>query len=133
MSIENTLKILRDARALLAEHYVPWTTDDGRGGHCQLGCLWEAWSWNPCLKQFTEPNGCVERAARALHPELAGCSMERSDGLGRECFDHFDQFPAVYVNNQLGKEAILRVYDAAILDLEIAAAFSAVEKVPVAS
>lgn len=117
------LERLKAARALLATAYVPWTRSDGHGGHCQLGCLAKAGVLGDV--QESPEHLKVADICRALFPELRGATARRlANGMYKEAFD---DFPAVYVNNHLGKEAILRAYDAAILDLEIAAATMPVE------
>lgn len=111
------LERLKAARALLATAYVPWTTDDGRGGHCQWGCLQQV----GVRSLYSPEHKQIEEACRALFPELRGRSARRP--LAGICeLEKFDEAPAIFVNNHVGKEAILRAYDAAILDLEIAEA-----------
>ncbi len=113
--IEGVLERTKVAREMLANCWVPWTTNDGRGGHCQIGCLIRAFYWRP---GYETASRAVREAALRLHRDLAGARRPRPD-CG--CPDDFNSDPAVFVNNQLGKEAILAVYDEAILQLEVAA------------
>jgi len=61
----------------------------------------------------------VASAARRLHPELDGM-IARRQVHGSFDLDFFDLAPAVYINNHLGKGAILSVYDDEIARLEVA-------------
>ncbi len=113
--IEGVLARTKVAREMLANCWVPWSTDDGEGGHCQIGCLIRAFNWGT---GYATASRAVREAAFRLHQDLAGARRPRPDC---SCPDDFNSDPAIFVNNQLGKEAILAVYDEAILQLEVAA------------
>ncbi len=117
MSKSEMLDVVRRARELLARTWVPGIrhTDyiygvvpTEHGGHCHLGCLEVVRridSGN--LDPFEDPiSRLLDEVAVRLRPESA---IGSRFGL-----------PAVYVNNVLGRDAIVAVYDAAIEDLELA-------------
>ncbi len=120
MTKQQTLLMLESARDLLAASYIPWSLDNGRGGHCQAGCLSlvvrkavpESSSY---WVSFNSAYLLLEVAARRLHPEAAGASAHRPGGG----LDYFDFSPPIYVNNHMGKDSILEVYDVAIADLAV--------------
>lgn len=103
------LEKLMAVREMLSRVWIPWATSDGRGGHCQLGCLMRLDAWDLC--------GLIDAAALRLHPDLKGATYVRP-GCTHEY--EFESAPAIFVNNSLGKEAILAVYDDAIAQLEVA-------------
>ncbi len=106
--LELDLDAIRAARDLLDQTYVKWIGDDGKGGHCAVGCLIAT---NGALHHHPFLNDL----AREMYPEHTGKRMPRAFG-GYP--DVFDQSPLVYVNNQLGKEATLALFDRRIADLE---------------
>jgi hypothetical protein len=129
--MKDLLQALREARALLETSYIKWMATDYQGGHCAIGCLQIAARFHVV---FVEAMKLTNEAARRLHPELKGAEAPRlevffevKDGqyvrgvTGRlSCLmDRFDEIPAVFVNNHLGKEAILEVMDDAILHEEL--------------
>lgn len=114
------LEGIKKARAILADHYVPWITDDGKGGHCAAGALSVAFDKEIYGKVPYPAQTVITETARALHPELAGMVARRPSDSSFVGHDSFDEWPFVYVNNHLGKEAILRVFDVAILEAELA-------------
>lgn len=148
MTTSKMLTIIREARQLLSERWIPWVAGDGKGGHCHVGCLWvaagvQALGFNSLRHRpryiipegdlseeppgyvdiaedlSEEPRRYVDDVARDLHPELIGCRAARTRPFGTS--DDFDRTPGLFVNNHLGKEAILAVYDEAIARLEVAA------------
>lgn len=119
MDKQDMLTKLKAARALLAEHWIPWKTSDSKGGHCHLGCVgiafggaYQDWIDFPAVRYI------LDAAAKRLHPELIGEQRRREGCHG--LMDHFHLTPAVFVNNHLGKDAILAVYDDVISALEVA-------------
>lgn len=119
MNKQEMLEKLTAARAILAEHWIPWKTSDFNGGHCHLGCVgiafgggYQNWIDFPAVVII------LDEAAKRLHPELMG-EQRRREGC-RGLMDHFHKTPAVFVNNHLGKEAVLAVYDDVIAALEVA-------------
>jgi hypothetical protein len=74
------------------------------------------------VEKFLNPH------AVALHPDLIGTVQKRPPSWDRDCpeneyFDsYFDSCPLQFVNNFTDKETTLRVFDSAILSLEIATA-----------
>lgn len=125
MTKKQILETIKSARVWLAKHYVPWTREDANGDGCQLGALHHAMGRPTCRY---EANLIVDRfekdhiapVARRMHPELTGQKRPRLPG-GFYTLDDFEYSPAVFVNNQLGKEAILAVYEEAIAQYEVAA------------
>jgi len=124
--MKSELEVLRDARELLAQCYVKWTVDDDAGGHCAMGCVNLARVGYASVAPVKGDNALdlVNRACERLHPELQGKRaprMEYYDGIFMDCGheDFFDTHPMVFVNNQLGKEAILACFDDAILHEEM--------------
>lgn len=118
-----TLEILRESRDLLDKSYVKWISDDGHGGHCALGAIGAVLDRAHYQTHLTFFN-LLDTTATILHPELLGETRERLDGCG---IDDFNVSPTVFLNNHVGKEAALAVFDAAILDEELKEA-TAVEK-----
>ncbi len=120
MTRAKVLGVLKQARALLEERYVAnrliCPTLPGQPRYCQAGCLGVVLRNDPYLVRY--PSGeeedvfmLVEESARRLYP------WQRHSDPG-----HQPRYPntAVAVNNRLGKEAILAVYDDAIAQLEVA-------------
>lgn len=117
------LTVLEKTREMLSWAYIPWKKWDSLGGYCQLGCYEKTCKdlaaekvvirYVPYVPTWAEGSAMkeIEQAAICLHPQLVGAFAVRLDGAGQ---DDFNDAPAVYVNNHLGKEAILRVYDEAI-------------------
>lgn len=117
-SDKSDLEILKEARTLLDAHYVKWTSDDGLGGHCAIGCFNLAASGCATVSYGHVNNtwGAVNRSAKRLHPELVG-QVRKRFLFGN--VDIFDEQPAIFVNNQLDKAAILAVFDDAIGNEEL--------------
>lgn len=105
------LEILQSARNLLKDHYIPWYQYKD-GGYCAVGAILHF-----DRGQFYQIVDLTNSVATKLHPELRGCIKPRLDNSCGVA-DHFDSNPTVFVNNQLGKEAILEVFDKAIETLE---------------
>ena len=119
---------LQAVRAELEKHYVPLVLDErkdtlrnysGTGeGCCVQGAVYRT---NTSTYDYKIMD-VLHNSARELFPGLHGATRHRSLSVpdGREVDgtdnweDCFNMFPAVYVNNHLGKEAILRVIDHAI-------------------
>ncbi len=124
MKIEEQIELLQQARDLLRETYVPWTSDDKKGGHCHIGCLIAVYAkvnnvmpW--VLSGVGGLDKVVDDVARRMYPDLTGArALRKVKSKHGTVHDFFDIWPAVYVNNQLGKEAILGVYDEAIRSLK---------------
>lgn len=117
--MKSDLQILKEARDILYRSYIKWRTSDDQGGYCAQGAInmarfgdpddfSSAWNQLPMVSM-------VERAANRLYPELSGATAIRPDGR----MDKFDFCPIVYVNNQLGKKAVLAVFDDAIQHEEL--------------
>jgi hypothetical protein len=136
MTNEKLAAFLQEVRDLLAVAWIPWKMFDFNGGHCQYGCALAVLEKTDILFDFAGAMDYVDRTAQLLHPELRGAVAKRDDS--RFAKDKFNSTPAVYVNNHLGKDAILAVYDAAIaslrapvndpVDAEVAALCGAVER-----
>ncbi len=124
MSKSEMLDVVRRARELLARAWVAGTrhtdwsisssevpADYARGQHCHLGCLEVVQKIRPYGLNCDEDQTAVylNAVARRLHP------LVDTVVTGAHRFH-----PAVYVNNVLGRDAIVAVYDAAIEDLELA-------------
>lgn len=112
--MKTVIENLRAMRDMLAVCYVPWTTDDQKGGHCAAGVIQKV--VNGCYTpEFHIFFGLLNGAAQRCHPALKGVAVERPaefQFIGKA--DMFDLSPAIYVNNHLGKDAILAVFDDAI-------------------
>jgi hypothetical protein len=125
----DVLGVLQHARAILATNYCKWTNDDGHGNHCASGAIRVASSHVfYCLDILAITNDSAIR----LHPELKGAGSRRLNLVNGELLDigltdWFDDCPTVYVNNQLGQQAILEVFDDAIANLEVARLCAQVE------
>jgi hypothetical protein len=110
-----TLTILRAARNLLDKSYIKWNPDDGKGGHCAIGAICKVALH---MGYYTTPiRELIDAECIALHPELVGKVAPRENTVFYG--DTFSLNPTVYVNNQLGKAAILAVFDSCILNLEL--------------
>ncbi len=106
------LTTLKRAREILAETYCAWWSDHPDGvRHCAGGAV-DAAGGNAYRSL-----SYLAQTARAIRPELHGKTGKRLEN-GNWC-DNFDMNPVVFINNQLGKAAILQVFDAAILEAEI--------------
>ncbi len=115
-NLHETLDILKRARAILEANYIRWAVSNGAGGYCAIGALGVAGHSNPWHFDRSEPEYvAICEAATALHPELAGAVRDRPDGAS----DRFDDCPIIFVNNHLGKESTLRVWDVTIAELEL--------------
>lgn len=102
-----TVRYLNAARKFLEAGFIRWIMEDGKGGYCATGALMKAAA---SYRQFNELVQITNGAARELFPSCTNTSKPRRDGR----FESFDYFPTVFVNNHLGKKAILRVFDRAI-------------------
>jgi hypothetical protein len=79
MKVTNSemLDKLKQARALLERTYVPWTVDDGKGGHCHLGCVGITEfgkSTGSAIHGFTQSRllPIVDEVCRRLYSEWSG-------------------------------------------------------------
>ena len=119
------IEMLQCVRKELEAHYVPLVYDERDGyrnysgtgeGCCVLGALGRC--------HAMELRRSLDKLAVKLHEELIGVSRQRllaipsgATPLGlsdKEGSDSFNENPALYVNNHLGKAAILAVIDEAI-------------------
>jgi hypothetical protein len=126
-------ELLQAVRRELEAHYVPLVLDErqdarnysGTGeGCCVMGALRRVTrrvDWGTII----DIRGAIRASAGELFKELEGTQRHRSLALplgvtpgdydGSKCsIDDFSIDPATYVNNHLGKEAILSVIDHAI-------------------
>lgn len=113
MNDTQILEQLRAARELLATRYVKEAQDDGKGGHCALGCIAVGLGRVYAYPNEADAAGAIallNSNAMALHPEIN--------------FNRWQSAPIVQVNNRTNKESTLAVFDAAILELEIKLASS---------
>jgi hypothetical protein len=122
LTLELQLNMLQAARDLLAATYIQWVSHTPDGRHCAVGVLDVLGLYNSRCPVFQR----LEATARSLYPEYEGASAWRAvreESKGPEegplFKDYFLRDPLVYVNNHLGKEATLAVFDSAILELEI--------------
>jgi hypothetical protein len=115
---DKLIENLKEARALLEKCWIPWSLRDGKGGHCHLGVCQRITDVLSIQgrREYVEMVETIDDASVRLHPELKGQVSPRPY-YGN---DAFNCTPAVYINNQLGKEAILDVYDDEIARLEVA-------------
>ncbi len=116
MTRKEEIEHLQAARNLLDQSYCKWTWDDGKGGHCAVGCLIMTDNERLAGMGWSFLKNLLDEEAEILHPELKDAVRERPGGM----YDCFNTSPTVYVNNQLGKETTLQLFDAVILALEIA-------------
>lgn len=113
MTSRDMLSAIAMARVILDERYIKWCSDNGHGGHCHMGCLNLVFG---ALVENTESTSFfMDSVAREMHQDLFGAEKPRLYGG----LDKFDVWPCVFINNHLGKEAILEVYDEAMLRLEL--------------
>ena len=128
-------ELFKKVREELKAHYVPLVADErnntrnysGTGEGC---CVWGA-ICRVGPASYTDRDLMLQKLdtiALKMFPELKGKQTLRSQseplksfpggsqdlGHGEDFPDRFDPFPAVYVNNHLGKEAILKVVSRAI-------------------
>lgn len=115
---------LKKARWILNNFFCKWTVEDRMGNHCAIGAVSmavfghpHAFMRAPASDYLELLDGCAER----LHPELKHARGRRSDS--DTVPDLFDLNPLVYVNNQLGREAALAVFDEALLMVELGALY----------
>ncbi len=114
-NLRETLDILKRARAILDVSYIRFQQTDYKGGHCSLGAISVARGVDATGGWEAEAVALSE-TARALHPELRGKISQRVPDYW---LDIFDDCPIVFVNNHLGKEETLRVWDVTIAELEL--------------
>ncbi len=124
-NLRGTLDTLKRARAILAVSYIRFRQSNYQGGHCSLGAIAAANGWELAPASIPEAL-LLSETASALHPEFRNTVTDRNDGY----MDIFNDCPIVFVNNHLGKEETLRVWDVTIAELELRLA--AVEGAPVA-
>lgn len=109
------LDALKLAREILDRTYIKWTTNDGKGGHCALGALIEAnasyGGTYSALMNFLADIALTQKQ----FSKYQGKSGRRKDGGGD---DEFNAAPIVYLNNQVGKVAVLKLFDAGIKQLQ---------------
>lgn len=136
------LQVLRAARQELATHHVPLVFDErlhrtevrnysGTGQGC---CINGAVTRAQCKSRFDDRSAyivsIVSASCRELYPGWRGAKLKRLGAVDgelikafnyywdREMWDWFDHAPALFVNNHLGKSAILAAMDHAIAKLE---------------
>lgn len=123
MTKQECLSTFYAARKLLAERYCKWTIYDVTSDRqCQLGCIHSCFG-TAFPQHVMDAAKLVNESARRMYPDLDGIEVERrQSGIETPTglFDSFDKSPAVFVNNHLGKDAILAVYDDVIAALEVA-------------
>ncbi len=104
MTKAEMLDVVFRTRALLEVSYIPYKLTDGAGGRCHWGCLNLIQQGHELAWLLDDPAlAYLDKVAVRLYPE-----------------SELYSFPSVFVNNKLGKEAILAVYDAAIAQLQVA-------------
>ena len=128
----DVLEVLNKARAILATNYCKWVTDDGRGHHCASGAISVAASGRAAAAEMNSIRETIRASAIRLHPELAGAcrprlNMRGTDFVDMGFHDRFELDPMIFVNNQLGQQAILEVFDDAIQNLELSKLCAEVE------
>jgi hypothetical protein len=118
MEITRKIEILTQAREILATRWCAWVTARWDASlqqvkHCHLGALESVLNWPyHGQNEYLWAQHHINEMCRRMFPELQGAVGKRPVGE-----DHFDHQPGVFVNNQLGQAAILRVYDQAIKEL----------------
>lgn len=132
MTIREKLTKLHEARTCLAAGFCKYYGRDADGNHCGVGALAEVFGMYDVYGLRPSYNGTpigtenefqglmkvLEETARSLYPELKGAEAIRPNLTVRgDPFDSFDNCPLVYLNNVLGREAVLEVYDTAIARL----------------
>lgn len=119
MTIMEQITALKGARDILDKSYIKHRVNDGQGGVCAQGALIKQLNANPAVlnPEFCLLHEILVRNAKALHPELTGRIYYNNSHFGTS----FDVSPVVFINDYLGKEEILKVFDSAILELEIVA------------
>ncbi len=116
------LDVITKARGLLDKGYIKWRMCDGKGNYCASGAvaMCSGAKHEPRTKtvRFTSGHGMwmaamtyVDGLARQMYPDLKGKVAARQDSVA---LDYFNVTPMVYLNNQVGKEAVLEVFDEAI-------------------
>ncbi len=122
-NIREVLSNLKKARTLLEATYCQWLQNTVDGKHCSLGAIGNIKRYSSYRDQLlfsyirhVDPEAlALSETAISIHPELVGCIAVRLDTT-REAFDYS---PIVYVNNHLGKEETLRIWDLTIAELEL--------------
>jgi hypothetical protein len=109
------LSTLKRARVILGRSYIPFLQFDGNGGHCALGAISEVkYGRDTRMSEFEDEALALSETAKALHPEFIGTYIRYSGSIFS-----FNIAPIVFINNYLGKEATLRVFDVTIAELEL--------------
>lgn len=146
MTIRQRLTKLHEARTCLAAGFCRYYGRDEIGNHCGVGALAEVLgmydtfglrpSYNGTAagteEEFITLMTILNHTAWDLYPELKGAEAVRpnltTSGLP---FDCFDTFPLVYLNNVLGRNAVLEIYDTTISRLARTLPAPALAPVPV--
>jgi hypothetical protein len=135
-----TLELLKSAREILEDHYIPMVRYDGRGGYCALGAIEKASGQAVMVEESS--HGPVPEATRLLGqvglpaylkiPERGKKIENGYYPLWRHQQGPLSLFDAASVvatvNNIAGKKAILQVFDDAISALEVSQLCQQVEK-----
>ena len=127
MTIVEKIERLKEARTVLDRTYVKWYQDNGAGGHCAIGSVGYVAQKRLTTRNNTDPEIIAAREvvellnvmARILYPQYSGRVEKRAIPTIEYGDDSFNIGPVVFLNNHVGKEAVLAVFDATILDLEI--------------
>jgi hypothetical protein len=106
MNIQEQLHVAKAARKMLETCWVPNVLTDGGDGHCHVGALGKC-AYDNAFRGFNayELLKRLDNTSERMYPTF----IPRSN-------THF----SVGVNNELGKDCILAVYDDVIAQLEVA-------------
>lgn len=123
--------LLTDARNLLADRWCAFEGKNAEGNYCAQGALAETCGYhmrsascaitdeNTRVQEYLDLSHYLNTVARELYsPSEEGKSGQRPDGMR----DSFNSSPLVYINNHLGRDAALRVFDEGIKKLQEEAA-----------
>lgn len=103
--MKDVLTILKEARALIERKHVQQALTDGNGGFCALGAINQATTGDAISCEFPHADIPLYEASNRLYPEYGRYGAHGSSVL--------------YVNNVLGKQATLEMFDDAILHEEL--------------
>lgn len=113
-NLREVLGNLKKGLDILRGNYTQWYQNSANGRHCSLGAIAVAkgnlYSSTSALEVLA-----LSETAKALYPELKNCYASRLGGG----YDLFDTCPILYINNHLGKEESLRMWELTIAELEL--------------
>lgn len=113
-NLREVVSNLKKGLDILRGSYTQWFQNTLDGKHCSLGAI--GWAKDQGYSSSADQEvRILSETALALHPELQGLEACRITGG----YDIFNECPILYVNNHLGKEETLRMWELTIAELEL--------------